>query len=154
MTVRRIFTLMGLCLAACGQPQPTPPATTPTPVPAATDTPRPIAPPPPIEAPRPTVTDGPPIQRDGFWTLADAPSPTACVTDADCIGDTVPAEDLCCQDPHTLTAHARAWREHIRLYRTRACSGHVCPPPPAPAQPPSCAFEVRCEAGRCMESCP
>jgi hypothetical protein len=147
----RIIPLLGSCLGACGHPDPTSPATSPTPAREATGPTEPprLEPPRAAEIPRP-----PGIQRDGFWTLADAPSPAACATDADCIGDTVPAEDLCCQDAYKLAAHSRSWREHIRQWRTRTCGGHVCPPPPNPSQPNPCAFAVRCEVGRCMDSCP
>lgn len=127
-----------LALAACGRTAPAertaPPVTGPT-------------------GEAPVERDGL-IQRDGFWTLEEAPPPLACVTDDDCLGDTVPAEDLCCQDPHKVAAHSSAWRTFIQAWRDRSCGDHACPPPPSPSQPPACAFEVRCQAGRCVDDCP
>ncbi len=99
--------------------------------------------------PAPTV-----VQVDGLYTLAGAPAPRACAADADCIGDTVPAADLCCQEPMTVVAHARTWRTWINDWRTRSCADHSCPPPPNPAQPPECLFKVSCQNQRCENACP
>jgi hypothetical protein len=96
-----------------------------------------------------------PTQVDGIYTVAGAPDPRACAVDADCIGDTIPAKDLCCQDPYNVVPHARAWRTWMNDWRTRSCAAaHTCPPPPNPAQPAECGFAVSCKDSRCVNACP
>lgn len=93
---------------------------------------------------------------EGDWFIpAGSPSPQACVVGSDCLGDTVadPAQP-CCNDPHSLVAHSRAYRTAVGEWRIQHCADVTCPPPPAPDQPPACAFEVRCAEGRCTDSCP
>ena len=98
-------------------------------------------------------SQSPPTQVDGLYTVAGAPAPRACAVDADCVGDTVPAADLCCQDPHAVVPHARVWSTWINDWRTRSCAGHTCPEPPNPAQPPDCEFAVSCQNKRCENAC-
>ena len=94
----------------------------------------------------------PPV--DGFFMVDGAPPPTGCKVDSDCLGDTIPSvKDPCCQDPYSLRPHARAYRTFVSTWRTEHCAEHECPPPPSPTLPPDCAFDVRCEEGRCQDSC-
>lgn len=106
--------------------------------------------PPPLE-PEPALALPP---RDGFFMAEGAPLPRACTSKTECLGDTIP--DLaqpCCNDPRSLEPYARAYREWLASWRRDACADVTCPPPPPPAQPPACAFEVDCVAGRCVDSC-
>lgn len=92
--------------------------------------------------------------EDGFFLVDGAPDPRACEAAADCIGDTVPDENGCCQDPARVVPHARSYRRFITDWRKNACADVTCPPPPSPSLPPRCVFEVRCVEGQCVDSCP
>jgi hypothetical protein len=92
--------------------------------------------------------------EDGFFMADGAPAPQACSADADCRGDTVPASNGCCQAPHPIRPHSRAYARWVSEWRARSCDGVQCPPPPPPARPAECSFEVRCEAGQCRDACP
>jgi hypothetical protein len=92
--------------------------------------------------------------EDGFFMAEGAPSPRACGVAADCLGDTIP--DLgnpCCQDPRSLEPYAWAYRNWLNGWRTEHCESVTCPPPPPPSEPPACAFDVDCVAGRCLDAC-
>ncbi|MBA3453955.1 MAG: hypothetical protein H0T42_12745 [Deltaproteobacteria bacterium] len=136
--MRTVFMILLLVLSACSKGGG---STSGGPVPGTTE-----------QTPRPTP---PPTQVDGIYTVVGAPDPRACAVDADCIGDTIPAQDLCCQDPHSVVPHARAWRTWMTDWRTRSCAAaHTCPPPPNPARPAECGFAVSCKDSRCVNACP
>lgn len=104
------------------------------------------------EPPKPEPAKLPPVES--FFMAEGAPQPRACTTKADCLGDTIP--DLaqpCCNDPRSLEPYAWAYRTWINGWRKDHCSAVECPPPPAPAQPPACAFEVDCVESRCVDAC-
>jgi hypothetical protein len=91
---------------------------------------------------------------DGFFMAEGAPPPRACTVAADCHGDTIPdLDNPCCQEPTSLEPQAWAYRTWLNGWRTTNCAATTCPPPPPPSQPPSCAFEVDCVAGSCVDSC-
>jgi hypothetical protein len=92
--------------------------------------------------------------QDGFFMAEGAPPPRACKLAADCHGDTIPdLENPCCQEPTSLEAYSYAYRTWLNGWRKDSCAAITCPPPPNPAQPPACAFEVDCVAGSCVDAC-
>lgn len=107
-----------------------------------------------VPEPPVTGTPHPEVPSPAFFLAEGAPDPTACAVDADCIGDTVPTVDGCCNEPRRLLPHARAYREWVRRWRVEHCAEATCPPPPNPYRPPECAFEVRCEDRVCVDACP
>ena len=92
--------------------------------------------------------------EDGYFLADGAPAPRACTVDADCMGDTLPAEGGCCNDPLSLTAYAQAYRTWLAGWRAAHCDGVNCPTPPSPSRPDDCYFEVHCStAGTCENTC-
>lgn len=91
----------------------------------------------------------------GRWFVpTGSPPPQACSVAEDCLGDTIPdAEQPCCNDPRSLRAYARAYRDAVGQWRTEHCEDVTCPPPPAPDMPPDCNFEMRCVEGQCANTC-
>lgn len=92
--------------------------------------------------------------EDGFFTAPGAPDPVMCEEDADCMGDTTLGEDGCCNEPTTIKAFSKDYRKWTSEWRKRSCEDVTCPPPPNPAQPADCYFQVRCVESACVNSCP
>lgn len=92
--------------------------------------------------------------EDGFFMVDDAPDPRACQAASDCVGDTIPDANGCCQDPRRVSSYSREYKRFIADWRKTACVNVTCPPPPAPSLPPRCVFEPRCVDGQCADSCP
>ena len=166
--LRRALSLVVLCAsAACAGPEPTTSTTTgagttsaatpPTGATAATGAaaePVPSAGSNGDEWGRAPLTPDPSARlEDGFFVADGAPSPMACVTDADCQGNTLPAVGGCCQDPTSLGVYSSAYREWLGRWRTAHCGGVECPTPPSPARPADCYFDVHCAAGGCANTC-
>jgi hypothetical protein len=102
--------------------------------------------------PPPPEPEMPPV--DGFFMAEGAPPPRGCASASDCLGDTIPdVDNPCCQNPRTLEPHARAYRSWVFAWRKDHCASVTCPPPPAPSEPPECAFEVDCVQGQCVDAC-
>ncbi len=91
---------------------------------------------------------------DGFYRTVSSPDPLACETASDCVGDTVADASGCCNDPYSIRAHSKAYRQWVSELRKRACVDVTCPPPPLPSRPLECNFELRCVDKKCMNSCP
>ena len=103
------------------------------------------------------TTDEPPARapQDGFFMAEGAPDPRACSVASDCLGDTIPdLDNPCCQNPTSLEPYARTYRSWLGSWRGKHCAEQTCPPPPNPARPPACAFELACTEGVCVDSCP
>lgn len=93
--------------------------------------------------------------HDGFFVAPGAPTPRACTADDQCVGDTIPdTANPCCNNPRTLRAYGRDYKNWVNTWRASNCDGVTCPPPPNPSLPPDCAFQVRCENNQCVDSCP
>lgn len=91
---------------------------------------------------------------DGFFSGEGAPDPRACQTPSDCIGDTIPdPENPCCNNPRSLRPYSRAYRQWIGEWRAAECEEVQCPPPPSPAMPVPCNFEMQCIEGTCANQC-
>ncbi len=91
---------------------------------------------------------------EGFFVTDDAPDPQACEVDADCIGDTTLGPNGCCVEPTTIKAHSKKYHAWAGSRRTApACENVQCPPPPNPAQPAACSFQVRCAEKICTDAC-
>jgi hypothetical protein len=90
---------------------------------------------------------------DGFFVTRDAPPPATCETASDCIGGTIPDRTGCCQDPRQVVPHSRAYRDWVTRMREVHCEGVTCPPPPAPARPDDCLFEMQCVDALCANGC-
>ena len=102
------------------------------------------------------ATDQPPAlaPQDGFFMAEGAPDPRACSVASECLGDTIPdLDNPCCQNPTSLEPYARAYRSWLGSWRGKHCAERSCPPPPNPARPPDCAFELACTQGVCVDSC-
>jgi hypothetical protein len=91
--------------------------------------------------------------EDGFFVAKGASSPRYCDVPDDCIGDTTPAEGGCCNDPTTLTAYSKGYRAWLENWREEHCADVDCPPPPAPAKPADCHFEMTCVDNQCGDRC-
>jgi hypothetical protein len=92
--------------------------------------------------------------HDGFFMAEGAPLPRACKVASDCHGNTIPdLANPCCQDPRSLEAYATAYRNWLGGWRKDNCASVTCPPPPAPSEPPACAFDVDCVEGSCVDAC-
>jgi hypothetical protein len=141
--MRPIFAILlsMIAAAACG------PAKSPPPV---------SNPPPPVPDAAPAKVDPAPRMIDGrYYVEAGAPDPLACQVDKDCIGDTVTDEGGCCiasPAPYPQTWPWHTWLSNRRMSAT--CKAVTCPPLPIPTEPPKCAFDVHCQAGKCVNSCP
>lgn len=92
--------------------------------------------------------------ENGFFMAEGAPPPQACSADSDCTGNTVAAAGGCCQAPHPIRPHSRAYASWVSEWRAAHCREVQCPPPPAPNEPNECHFQLRCEAGQCADACP
>ena len=95
-----------------------------------------------------------PPQDRGFPRPDGSPDPLSCESAEDCIGDTIPNESGCCQEPTQVRAHTRAYRSYMQTWRKDHCSAAPpCPPPPNPAEPAECLFEMDCVESLCVNSC-
>ena len=109
-----------------------------------------FAPEPAIQEPTPDVGR----LENGFFVTTSSPSPLACVADTDCRGDTVLGADGCCRDPYSLRPHSQDYSRWMGARsNSEVCSAVECPPPPNPAEPADCEFDVSCEASVCVNSC-
>jgi hypothetical protein len=151
--MRHAVLLIGLVVAACTSSEPSEAKSPPPPRPLDVATAPPLDDEKRVEAPaEPEPATLPPVE--GFFMAEGAPQPRACTAKPDCLGDTIP--DLaqpCCNDPRSLEPYAWAYRTWVNGWRRDHCSEVECPPPPAPAMPPACAFEVDCVERRCVDSC-
>jgi hypothetical protein len=89
-----------------------------------------------------------------YYVEPGAPDPLACTEDKQCIGDTVTDAGGCCI--RSSEAFPQTWPWHTWLSERRmsaACKSVKCPALPPPEPPPDCAFETRCDKGRCRNSC-
>ena len=91
--------------------------------------------------------------NDGYFGAVDSPDPLACTTADDCIGNTLPTENGCCNAPTSLGVYNQSYRAWLSSWRTKNCQAVTCPPPPNPSQPDECAFAMQCLEGRCANSC-
>jgi len=91
--------------------------------------------------------------EDGFFVADGAPDPRKCITDSDCVGDTVADRTGCCQAPTQVIPHSRAYAAWVHKWRAGACADITCPPPPAPARPDDCLFDVKCVEQVCENEC-
>jgi hypothetical protein len=154
----RWFALLPILFACTTEPQIEPKAKAPEPKAPEPKAPEPKAPE--VTTANPTL-DPPPTPpepklpaQDGFFMAEGAPPPRGCTSAGDCHGDTIPdVDNPCCQDPHTLEAHALAYRDWVNAWRKDRCASVTCPPPPNPSQPPACAFDVDCVQGQCVDAC-
>ncbi|MFK8003607.1 MAG: hypothetical protein AB8H86_28855 [Polyangiales bacterium] len=95
-----------------------------------------------------------PLVVEGFFSGEGAPRPQACDAASDCIGDTIPdVQNPCCNNPRSLRPYSRAYRQWVGEWRAAECGGVECPPPPAPAMPADCSFEMQCVEGTCTNQC-
>jgi hypothetical protein len=102
----------------------------------------------------PSVPDPSARMESGFFLADGAPDPLACATDADCLGDTVPAPGGCCQNPLDLRTYSQAYRTWLARWRPAHCADVTCPEPPAASPPGDCYFRVHCTTeGTCANSC-
>ena len=92
---------------------------------------------------------------DGYYIAEGAPAPRECATDADCVASGILADGGCCWSYRNanLVPQSNAYRDWTNTQRA-ACDTAACGPPPAPAQPADCLFEVSCDAGQCVNACP
>jgi|GEM_PF-2594721 len=101
---------------------------------------------------------------NGFLMLPGSPPPQACSRASDCVGDTLPAANGCCQDPRRIVPHSRAYKRFIHHWRTSKqqslagpgavpCKGVTCPIAPPPSRPKRCLFEMQCKNKRCANTC-
>jgi len=90
-----------------------------------------------------------------YYVSTGAPDPLACEKNEDCAGDTVVDSTGCCVVDSAPFPQTWAWKRWVSERRgSAACASVSCPPLPAPPPPPECAFDVRCEQGRCKDACP
>lgn len=102
--------------------------------------------------------------RGGFLMLPGSPPPQACTSASDCVGDTVPAANGCCNDPRRIVPQSKAYKQFVHRWRTtrqqsRAgpkavpCKGVECMIAPPPSKPKPCLFKMQCKNKRCGNSC-
>lgn len=96
-----------------------------------------------VEAPRPRASFPP----------ADAPVMDACAVDADCVANTPPAADGCCNEPTRLVPLGGSYRSWLSQWREANCGAVSCPPSPPPSRPAACALAVTCVEGHCQNGC-
>ncbi len=92
--------------------------------------------------------------REGFWLTPDAPDPTACAVDADCVCADLVLPNGCCWHYGSPFPQSQAYAAWLRGEVKRpACQEIQCSPGPLPGHPLPCAFEARCVAGQCANAC-
>lgn len=92
---------------------------------------------------------------DGVFYVEDgAPDPRHCAVDSECLGDTVTVANGCCVESSTPVPQTHRYHEWLSAHRMMpACRALDCPIVP-PQMPAACAFEMRCAAGQCTNTCP
>lgn len=90
---------------------------------------------------------------EGYFRTPDSPDPLVCTKADDCIGNTLPTDDGCCNAPTTLGVYSKSYWAWINSWRAENCESVDCPTPPSPSLPPDCAFVMQCLEGQCANSC-
>ena len=90
----------------------------------------------------------------GYFVPTGAPDPLACATADDCApGPAVNPEDGCCDTGVQTGLYARSYLTWRAGWRAATCGSVTCPTLMSPGLPPPCAFDARCEVGRCVGAC-
>ena len=93
------------------------------------------------------------MQNGLYYVEPGAPDPLACQTDSDCVADVVTKADGCCMVNNPY-AQSRAWRDWLLKHESSDSCAHVdCSTAMQMAPPPSCASQVSCSAGHCVDAC-
>lgn len=90
-----------------------------------------------------------------FFTADGSPEPLICATDADCVASGALDSEGCCWSYRDANAVAMStvYRDWQAAHRAASCADVDCPPPPVPARPESCLFEVSCVEAQCQNAC-